>query len=241
MKTIKNIILIILILILRQNGEAQGFLNLNFESANPSGHPPNSSDVPVTSAFPGWSVSYGTPGVGTNAASTVWYDGLSLGGAFVSVNDTNTGSGFVPLQGRYSAYLFGGLSSGGNPTYSTISQTGLVPNGTLSLLMDVKPWNGFSVSLGGQTINMVALQTFSSYTLYGGDISAFAGQSVQLSITAPPTSIPNGVLLDDIVFSPSSVPEPSTLALGALGTLLLGFRRWRQKATPCEAAVCFKS
>lgn len=230
MKTIKSSIWIVLILILGQKGEAQGFVNLNFESANPSGHPPNSSDVPVTSAFPGWTVSYATPGVGTNTATTVWYDGLSLGGAFVSVNDTNTGAGFVPLQGRYSAYLFGGLSSGGNPTYSTLSQTGVVPNGTLSLLMDVNAWNGFSVSLNGQTISMVALQTFSSYTLYGADISAFGGQSVQLSITAPPTSTPNGVLLDDIVFSPSSVPEPSALALSALGGVLFTWRRWKKRA-----------
>jgi hypothetical protein len=34
--------------------------------------------------------------------------------------------------------------------------------------------------------------------------------------------------LDNIQFSSTAVPEPSELALGALGALLLGFRRWRK-------------
>ena len=41
--------------------EAQGtFVNLNFEFANPSGYPPNSSSVPISAALPGWSGFYGS-------------------------------------------------------------------------------------------------------------------------------------------------------------------------------------
>ena len=39
--------------------QGQGtFVNLDFESANVSGYPPNSSNVPTNSAIPGWSASY---------------------------------------------------------------------------------------------------------------------------------------------------------------------------------------
>lgn len=111
-----------------------------------------------------------------------------------------------------------------------ISQTGMVPSGTKSLLMEVRQYLGFIVTLGGQAINMVPLQTASNYTLYGGDISSFSGQLAQLSITAPPTGVPNAVLLDDIVFSPNAVPEQSELALSTLGAILLVFHRWRNSS-----------
>lgn len=231
-KIVKSPVAAVLLLLIEQFGFSQSFVNLNFESANSSGYSPN-NDIPVTNAFPGWSVSYSALGVGTNTAATVFYDSISLGGALISINDTNTGFGFLPIQGRYSAYLFGGPSdifSPSNPTYSTISQTGLVPNGTASLLMDVNAGNGFIVSLGGQTISMTPIQTFSTYTLYGGDVSSFAGQLEQLSITAPPTGVPNGVLVDNIQFSSTTVPEPSEFVLGALGALLFSFRRWRNSS-----------
>jgi hypothetical protein len=209
------------------DGLAQGFVNLDFESANPSGYSPGANNLPTSSAFPEWGVYYSSPGVGTNAPTRVWYDSLSLGGAFISVNDVNTGSGFAPIQGQYSAYLFGGpsdyFSIDGNPTYVTLSQTGLVPNGTESLEMDVRAGNGFTVTLGGQAINMVPLETFPGYTTYGGDISGLAGSIAQLSVTAPPTGVPNAVLLDNIRFSSQFVPEPGVFSLSALGALLLGW------------------
>jgi hypothetical protein len=212
--------------------QAQGtlFQNLDFELADPSGYPPNSNDLPVGSGFPGWAVTYSSPGVGTKVASAVWYDALSIGGAIVCIDDRNTGYGFVPPQGTYAAYLFGGPAAYWSgtlvPVYSTISQTGWVPSGTHSLLMDVSAMNGFTVSLGGQALNMLPLQTFSSYTLYGADISGFAGLTAQLSITAPPTGVPNGVLLDDIVFSPQVIPEPG--AVGLLG-LCAGLYLWSRR------------
>ena len=35
-------------------------------------------------------------------------------------------------------------------------------------------------------------------------------------------------MLDNIQFSTTAVPEPGALALAALGTLLLGCRRWKK-------------
>jgi hypothetical protein len=202
------------------------FQNLGFESANLSGPP--QIGVPIGTALPAWSASFSSPGVGTNAVTQVWFDGPSLGGTAISLIDANTGSGFTPIQGRYSVALFGWpsgmFSPTGNPTYATISQTGLVPSGTESLLMDVNAWYGFTVTLGGQTINMVPLQAFPAYTTYGGVVSGLAGLGAQLSITAPPTGVPNAVLLDNIQFSTQFVPEPGIFGLCALGALLLGWR-----------------
>src|SRR6266576_909632 len=83
---------------------AQGFLNLNFEAANISGFSPGASNVPTNAALPGWTAHYFQPGAGIEPVPVVWYDTASLGGAVISINDTNTGSGFVPLQGRFSAW-----------------------------------------------------------------------------------------------------------------------------------------
>ena len=90
--------------------------------------------------------------------------------------------------------------------------------------MDVNAGYGFTVTLGGQTINMVPLQAFPAYTTYGGDVSGLAGLVAQLSVTAPPTGVPNAVLLDNIRFSSQFVPEPGIFGLCALGALLLGWR-----------------
>jgi hypothetical protein len=203
---------------------AQGsFGNLNFESAQiPSSTPPGY--VSVATGLPGWTVYLFQPAFGVEPQSQVFYDGTSLGGAFVAINDANTGFGFAPLQGRFSAVLYGGEFE----QSATISQTGLVPGGTMSL-QAVMHWSGAApvVTVGGQTINMVPLQTFPSYTLYGGDISAFAGQVAALSFTEPPpttTTPPSELILDNIVFSTQGVPEPSIFGLSALGALLLGWR-----------------
>jgi hypothetical protein len=218
-----NTTLLIALVALVQNAGAQGFINLDFESANVSGYPPNSMDVPVSSAIPGWGA-YSINSSGTNSLTQVGYDFISLGSAGISVIDSSAPA-FSPLQGEYSAILFGSLG-----TTTMISQTGLVPNGTKSLMMDIYASDSFEVTLGGQTINMVPLQTFSNYTLYGGDIASFANQVETLNLLAPPTAVPNIAEFDSIVFSPSSVPEPSVLGLFALGGLLSGLRRWRHFA-----------
>jgi hypothetical protein len=219
------------------SGHAQGtFQNLNFEAASiPSGTQP--SLLPISSALPSWGAYWASnPGatpVMSNALTQVSYDYFSLGGAVVSVLDTNVGLGFVPLQGSYSAALFGGQGVG-----ATIYQFGLVPTGTRSLQLSAYSFGpSLIVTLGGQVINMVPLSVVSrsgfpaSYTIYGGDISSFAGQAEQLSITEPGPSSnpPSELFLDNIVFSPDAAPEPSVFGLSALGALLVGTRALKQR------------
>jgi len=73
---------------------------------------------------------------------------------------------------------------------------------------------------------MLPMTTFPSYTLYGGDISSFAGQVATLSVTeaAPAHGLPypSYLFLDDIRFV--TIPEPRFSALCVLGSLLIGMR-----------------
>jgi hypothetical protein len=229
MKFIFTIFPVVALLVGNQIGFAQGFVNLDFESVNISGYSPR-SQIPVSDGLPGWTALF-VSSTGTNFASQVLFDGISLGGAGISINDSSLYPGFVPFQGSYCATLFGGPFIGPTLVSAEISQTGLVPVGTQSLLVDIQQSGPpfFVVFLGGQVINMIPLQAFANYTVYGGDVSSFAGQVATLTFAqpAPPSNPPSGVLLDNIQFSSSSVPEPSEFALTALGALLLGCRRWK--------------
>lgn len=74
----------------------------------------------------------------------------------------------------------------------------------------------------------MALATYSDYSLYGGEISSFAGSEAELRFTVFPGRA-NTLILDSIVFSP--VPEPGSLALLALGLCVLACRH-RLRAHP---------
>ena len=156
-------------------------------------------------------------------------------GSAIAIVDTSVGFGFNPIQGNYSVFLCGGTASDGTEFAAQISQSSLVPIGSRSIQLEAETYYGsnFNVALGGHAIDMAPLQVFPNYTLYGGNIdSSLAGQVESLSITepAPPFGSPGSRYfeLDDIIFSPNSIPEPSAFALTALGALFLGFSRRRR-------------
>jgi hypothetical protein len=223
------LVALLLLLMSTRTARPQGFVNLNFEAANVNGTRPGAM-VPIAAGLPGWSGSYSNA-TWTSSATQVAYDGISLGGSIISIIDSN--SGVNPIQGQYGALLFGGLGGPSlAPTYSTISQVGLVPIGSRSLLMDVRGGN-FTVTIGGRDVGTVPLQAFPTFTLYGADISAFAGLIAQLSITVLPTGTLNEVLYDNISFSNQPIPEPNALGLLVLGALILlcgGHRRSKLRA-----------
>jgi hypothetical protein len=100
-----------------------------------------------------------------------------------------------------------------------------VPAGTESIQFEAQPSlaavaGSLTVALGGQTIPIFNL----SGDLFGGNISTFAGQTEQLTISALEGAA-NNWTIDNIQFSSLPVPEPSVLALGALGALLFSFHR----------------
>jgi len=191
----------------------QGFVNLNFESANVSGYSVGSA-IPASKAFPGWTVS----------ANYVYYDNISLSGDSVSIIDANDPASYPPLQGKYFALLVAATSTYPNYGPISISQTGEIPASAESITF----WGedtGLQVTFAGQPLTFSAIGTTPNYTIYEADISAFAGQTGQLLFTAAPFS--GGGQIDNIQFSSSPVPEPGALALAGIGAALagVGFRR----------------
>jgi hypothetical protein len=223
-------------------GLSQGtfFQNLNFESANVAASPaelyPNY--VSIGSALPNW-----TAYLGADQQTQVGYNAPANSTASITlIGPTWNSSRLVYnvgiIDGNYSVVL----QTGANPTGSaaitenaSIAQNGTVPSTAQSLQFDAYETTPLSVSFNGNVLIPVALSSGVSadglpYTLYGANISAWAGQTGELEFTADFKSY-NFVVLDDITFSTTAVvPEPSVLALMVMGGLAFGARRWRAKA-----------
>jgi hypothetical protein len=212
---------------------AQGtFQNLGFESASLVAI--GNNQVQFASAFPGWAAYVG--GVQQSAAG---YNAVRLDTSGISIIDQGWSNPFGGpgglIQGAYTAVLQAGLGfgpSGNQPGDTTLAQTGVVPFWTESLQFRAQSDFGsssdsFAVTLGGQTLSLIPLQSGANYTLYGADVHAQAGQTAELDFTlfAERPHISNIYLyLDSIQFSTQVIPEPRMFGLFALGTLLLGWR-----------------
>ncbi len=186
------------------------FINLNFENPIPPLVPDGSGTVPITNALPGW-----TGYIGGVEQSRVFYNTVSLGAAAISLQ--GPGSPYQPFEGDYFVRLQVGFD---RLTVPALAQLGTV----LSTAESVRFYGtgSLSVSFAGEQIPLSPLGSTSAYTVYGGDISSFAGQSGWLRFEGYG-------LLDDIFFSDQRVPEPGVLALSGLGVLLLGWRVLRRR------------
>ena len=209
-----NSILLITFLALIHQGQAQDFVNSDFE--NPV-LPliPNGGLLQASDAIPGWTAYRGSSSDPTIGAQTlIYYNGLSLGGAIVALQDENAPVGVpLPIQGSYSVLLEGSIPFAA--TSASIGQTGTIPATAQSLTFFLgNAFGNLQVTFNGQSISYSAIGNGANYTIYGADISSYAGQTAQLLFTAPAK---NAGLLDNIQFSNSPVPEPSEFALGALG------------------------
>jgi hypothetical protein len=198
------------------SAQGQSFQNLNFESAqNLPGNPGNGEAVPVANALLGW-----TAYDGSLALSEVYYVSNILG--YQSNPELEGGS--LALSGNFSVGLYNN---------SSISQTGMIPANAESLQFEAQgsgslEADGFGVTLGGQFFQVSALSTGPDYTVYGGNIPAdMDGQEEALTFLCEGVGS-GGVVLDNIEFSTSAVPEPGEFALIGLGAILLGLCRPRQ-------------
>ena len=230
MKTNSAVLIVVLFLACFRCGLSQGFVNLNFESATLSGYDAGTGNIPTSSAMPGWSAYFFYPG-GTNATSLIAYNDVSLGSAFIALIDTNSIFTPLPLQGRYSVLLMGSTATA--PTVAAIGQTGLVPANALSLLFYTSFDSNIQLAFNGQPIPLVQTGSTATYAIRAGNISTFAGQTGQLLFSAYPNSGSiygyGSGLIDNIQFSSAPIPEPSALALSALGGLALVLVKNRQR------------
>jgi hypothetical protein len=183
------------------------FVNFDFESANVPDLPIGQANhnTPATAALPGWTV-YG----GNSVVNTVWHNDASLGAALVTLWGPDYGAGLI-LQGKYTVDLQGGVPASVQLT-AGIGQTGQIPAAANSILFDALG-AGFQVSFNGQTIPLAAIPGG-----YGGPIASFAGQTGQLLFTAEQGGF---VYLDDVRFFSSPIPEPGTVSLCGLGSLMI--------------------
>jgi hypothetical protein len=215
------------------SAEAQGtFQNLDFEQANPVvvvASPYYPYAVTAASALPDWTVSYGSiqqaqitlndPSVGST-----WVVLIGPGSTGV---DPASGYPLAAIDGNYSVLLQGGITA---PSAS-ISQTGLIPPLTESLYFKADAGSGpLDITIAGQNISYAAVGSGPNYTLYGANISAWGGHTEQLTFSAVESGGLNDWLIDDISFSPQSVPEPSPLVLTGAGALVFAlYRRFAPK------------
>ena len=216
--------------LLNSNASAQGtFGNLGFESANVASLPPGrGAVVPTSDGMPGWTAYYDGVSLTTIDENTV-----SLAGASISIEGPQYDPSHI-LLGNFTAYLTGDFNPIPGPhgtNWSSISQTGQVPQTAKSLYFVTQQTYStvppiFQVTLGGVSIPITQVGSTSKYLIWAGDITAFSGQTEQLTFTALPG---DGGYLDAITFSPLSIPEPTTPALFAAGGLLLAFWMLRRK------------
>jgi hypothetical protein len=182
------------------------FQNLSFEDPILPLVPDGAGLVPITNALPGWTgYTYGSSPV-----DRVVYNDISIGTA--SIDFSGPGSGYQPFEGSYFVAL---QPSFDLRTLPVIAQLGTVPATAESVRFYA--YGSLSVSFAGQQIPLSVLGSTSTYTIYGGDISTFAGGTGWLQFQG-------NAFLDNIFFSDQSVPEPSVFGLSALGALLLGWR-----------------
>ncbi len=204
-------------------GHSQGaFINLNFEEGY---LPPETTGFePVAIALPGWTVLWGT-----NVETQISRNGYGPGAqSFVSINETRVWPIFAD---RY--YL--SFTRDGRDLISTaIYQTGVVPTGTMSLqFLTALVWfpGDMEVSVSGTSLPLQVLNSTPTSALIGADLSAYAGQTVELRFTSLPYQEGRGIntYLDKIEFSTQPVPEPSVVALFILGSGGLFLASWRRR------------
>lgn len=211
---------------------AQAFTNLNFEAARLVPIPKDDySRVYFSLALPGW-VGYS----GTNQLGGALYDMPFLDSSGIAVFDSGYPLAGGPLQGNYDVFLEAGYdiigpSPPGTRVNASLSQIGLIPAGTKSIVFLGTALYQFSASVDGANLSLLSVPVPDhSYNEYKADVSMFAGQTNTLTFTALVGDIhehDGWLLLDAISFSTQPIPEPrswSLLAIGFVGLAVCALR-----------------
>ncbi|MBP9902864.1 MAG: PEP-CTERM sorting domain-containing protein [Verrucomicrobia bacterium] len=173
-------------------------------------------------AFPGW-----TGYVAGQTQTTTIPNGIPIGAPgltppFIAILVSDPFQ--TVYQGNYGVAFGAGIDMGsGSLVTVALAQIAQVPAQAKSLQFLAA--NALTVFLGGQPVSSVPLGTGPSLsTLFGVDVSGFAGQTLELRFR-PGLGIN---YLDAIQFSAQAIPEPGVFGLFGFGALFLG---WRLRGT----------
>ncbi len=216
MKTIR--ILLLSSVTIATTLQAQQFVNLGFENAQPGPFPPAQSSVHLdwNIAAPGWGHSSGFD------TGYVYYGAGHIGSSQMYLLLSQS-SYSPPLAGQYSLTFHSGYETYGPGSVPAgpwvnafISQTGTISSSARSL--QLLATGLFKVFLGGLEIPMLSLGD----NRYGGDITSFAGTVAELKIVNDnPARNYSLTTVDSISFSAVTVPEPNSLTIALLGSLAI--------------------
>ena len=221
------------------SASAQNFVDLDFDQVQLSA--PTPSFLPWDEAAPGWGHSDG------DSTGHVYYNFSHAGySQYYALLSTP----FGPASGLYGL----GMRSGtfyeqeprGDFVQAFLSQTGRVGAAVTSVSL-LTSSDHFELSLNGQMIDMrpvgldPASPTYAEDVLtyvgeWNGDVSAFAGQVVELKITdlLDPSNF-SPLVVDEIQFLP--VPELPTVELSGLGLLTVVLAARRRPARHTQSSL----
>jgi hypothetical protein len=214
------------------SAHAADFINLDFEQAQaPPLQPPAAALLDWDLAAPGWQHSTGadTGGVyygATHVGNTQWF-------ALVSAQSLP----FWLQSGTYSFAFSSGYAAPSGPgspfVQATLSQTGTVPADARTL--QLRQAGPLAVFLGDTRIPLQHVGD----GLFAGDITAYAGQMLELRLVNLSTQQGPAVVVDDLLFSPLAL-VPDAPPLATLGAGLAGLAAWmlrrRTHTTPARKA-----
>jgi len=232
-----NLSIVLLSVVLSATCLASPFQNLNFDSANTNnlvGDPPLGQAGTTADLLPGWQLSAENSGILSGIGFN--YNSTGLGGYATLISPSFAGS--YPVVGSYSFAMVPFQNVQGAFVPQTLSQTGDLAADVRSIRF-LSYGTPVSLTANGSLIDLnyspIAGQPgwnpFIPVFEAVGDLSPFAGQTVELAFTALRTpNLPGDVVngLDEITLSTIPVPEPATVAVFALGGIaLVGLRRTR--------------
>ena len=191
---------------------SQGFLNLNFEGATIL--------TTHTATISRWTVN--APNYVNGDPNSIPYNDIALDVPAVNLEGTNAPAPSIQaIQGNYSLLMQGGSRTSPITNGASIWQTGQIPISAESMTY----WgNALQVTFNNQLLTFNAISNTANYTVWGADVSAYAGQTGQLMFAVP---WQGSAMLDNIQFSSMPIPEPGSLALLVAGGLLVAWRRKR--------------